>query len=225
VYTTCTLYKVSFCSYGSIYGSSYNKIKVNKLNQHHKSLSKSKKHLKLRDTICANERCYLRLTPRRTSVIRISRALHSRQLRLLTWIVTNRSTKILLFQVITGTFNIMWSLRLRPLQRQWAPTRCRALSSFRSHGSRRGPRNSIQRPDIIQTSKKVEPSPQPEPAAHEPRDAYNPNYDPLQNTLLSPVHLPEDPKGVLKENHPAISILANSGVVVQRQLEMMNVMM
>ncbi|KAJ6070323.1 hypothetical protein N7467_011642 [Penicillium canescens] len=118
----------------------------------------------------------------------------------------------------------MWSLRLRPLQRQWDPTRCRALSSFRSHGSRRGPRNSIQRPDLIQPSKKVEPSPQPEPAAPGPRDAYNPNYDPSQNTLLSPVYLPEDPKGVLKENHPAISILANSGVVVQRQLEMMNVM-
>ena len=119
----------------------------------------------------------------------------------------------------------MWSLRLRPLQRQWDPTRYRALSSFRSHGSRRGPRNSIQRPELIQPSKKVEPSPQPEPAAPEPRDAYNPNYDPSQNTLLSPVYLPEDPKGVLKENHPAISILANSGVVVQRQLEMMNVMM
>ena len=83
MYTTCTLYKVSFCSYGS----SYNEIKVNKLNQHHKSLSKSKKHLKLRDTICANECCYLRLTPRRSSVIRTSRALHFRQLRLLSHIV------------------------------------------------------------------------------------------------------------------------------------------
>ncbi|KAJ5317725.1 hypothetical protein N7508_002233 [Penicillium antarcticum] len=118
----------------------------------------------------------------------------------------------------------MWSLRLRPLQRQLAPARSRALSSFRSHGSRRGPRNSIQRPDLIQAAKKVEPSPQPEHSAPEPQDAYNPNYDPAQNTLLSPVYLPEDPKGVLKENHPAVSILANSGVVVQRQLEMMNVM-
>ncbi|KAJ5958768.1 uncharacterized protein N7479_005918 [Penicillium vulpinum] len=52
----------------------------------------------------------------------------------------------------------------------------------------------------------------------------NPNYDPSQNTLLSPVYLPEDPRGVLKENHPAISILANSGIVVQRELEMMNIL-
>lgn len=140
-------------------------------------------------------------------------------------IVKHDQPRYCYFHIITGTSNNMWSLRLRPLQRQWAPTRYRALSSFRSHGSRRGPRNSIQRPDLIQTSKKVEPSPQPESAAPGPQDAYNPNYDPSQNTLLSPVYLPEDPKGVLKENHPATSILANSGVVVQRQLEMMNVMM
>jgi hypothetical protein len=108
---------------------------------------------------------------------------------------------------------------------RWAPARSRALSSFKSHGSRRGPRNSIQRPDLIPTSKKSDSSPQTEPDAPEPQDAYNSNYDPAQNTLLAPVYVPEDPKGVLKENHPATSILANSGVVVQRQLEMMNVMM
>jgi hypothetical protein len=128
----------------------------------------------------------------------------------------------------------MWGLRLRPLQRQLAPARFRALSSFKSHGSQRGPRNSIQRPDLIKSSKKVESSKhtdqhteqqQSEPAAPDPQDAENPNYDPSQNTLLSPVHLPEDPNGVLKETHPATSILANSGLVVQRQLEMMNVMM
>ncbi|KAH2491363.1 hypothetical protein KXW70_004938 [Aspergillus fumigatus] len=51
-----------------------------------------------------------------------------------------------------------------------------------------------------------------------------PNYDPAQNTLLSPVHIPEDPNGVLKETHPAMGILANSGLVIQRQLELMNVM-
>jgi len=124
----------------------------------------------------------------------------------------------------------MWSLRLRPLQRQLVPARTRAVSSFRTHGSQRGPRNSIRRPDLINSTRKVEPSqqteqPHSEPAAPEPRDAENPNYDPSQNTLLSPVHLPEDPNGVLKETHPATSILANSGLVVQRQLEMMNVMM
>lgn len=44
------------------------------------------------------------------------------------------------------------------------------------------------------------------------------------NNLLSPVYLPEDPDGVLNEKHPATSILANSAIVVQRQLELMNVM-
>ncbi|KAK5009613.1 hypothetical protein LTR60_005157, partial [Cryomyces antarcticus] len=46
-----------------------------------------------------------------------------------------------------------------------------------------------------------------------------------QSNLLSPVHIPEDPEGILKETHPAMSILANSSIVVQRQLEMMNVML
>ncbi|KAL8729786.1 MAG: hypothetical protein Q9166_004509 [cf. Caloplaca sp. 2 TL-2023] len=45
-----------------------------------------------------------------------------------------------------------------------------------------------------------------------------------ENSLLSPVHIPEDPRSILNENHPAASILANSGIVVQRQLELMNVM-
>ncbi|KAI4257009.1 MAG: hypothetical protein LQ352_001837 [Teloschistes flavicans] len=43
------------------------------------------------------------------------------------------------------------------------------------------------------------------------------------NSLLSPVHIPEDPNGVLNERHPAASILMNSGIVIQRQLELMNV--
>ncbi|KAJ5576133.1 hypothetical protein N7535_003059 [Penicillium sp. DV-2018c] len=114
----------------------------------------------------------------------------------------------------------MWSLRLRPLQKQWAPARTRALSTFRSHGPQRGPRNSIRRPDPIRTSRDSQPRPDPP----EPQPATQPNYDPSQNTLLSPVHIPEDPNGVLKENHPATSILANSGIVIQRQLEMMNIM-
>ncbi|KAL8993497.1 MAG: hypothetical protein Q9169_006303 [Polycauliona sp. 2 TL-2023] len=44
------------------------------------------------------------------------------------------------------------------------------------------------------------------------------------NSLLSPVHIPEDPNGVLNEKHPATPILANSSIIVQRQLELMNVM-
>lgn len=46
-----------------------------------------------------------------------------------------------------------------------------------------------------------------------------------QNNLLSPVHIPEDPNGVLNERHPAAVLLANSAIVVQRQLELMNVML
>lgn len=45
------------------------------------------------------------------------------------------------------------------------------------------------------------------------------------NNLLSRVHIPEDPDGVLNERHPATSILSNSAIVVTRQLELMNVML
>lgn len=37
--------------------------------------------------------------------------------------------------------------------------------------------------------------------------------------------MPEDPHAVLKETHPAMRILDNSAIVIQRQLEMMNVLM
>ena len=46
-----------------------------------------------------------------------------------------------------------------------------------------------------------------------------------ENSLLTPVSIPEDPHGVLKESHSAMSLLDNSSIVVQRQLEMMNVLM
>ena len=44
------------------------------------------------------------------------------------------------------------------------------------------------------------------------------------NSLLSPVHIPENPNGVLNSEHPAAHILGNSAIVVQRQLELMNVL-
>ncbi|KAF1968759.1 Scramblase-domain-containing protein [Bimuria novae-zelandiae CBS 107.79] len=46
-----------------------------------------------------------------------------------------------------------------------------------------------------------------------------------QNPLLTSVHIPEDPHGVIKETHPAMRLLEHSAIVVQRQLEMMNVLM
>lgn len=44
------------------------------------------------------------------------------------------------------------------------------------------------------------------------------------NNLLAPVHVPEDPDGVLNEKHPAAKLLANSSIVVQRQLELINLL-
>ena len=46
--------------------------------------------------------------------------------------------------------------------------------------------------------------------------------DPASNNLLAPVYIPEDPNAVIKSQHPATRLLANSGLVVQRQIEMMN---
>jgi len=43
------------------------------------------------------------------------------------------------------------------------------------------------------------------------------------NSLVSKVNIAEDRDGILTFNHPATSLLANSSIVIQRQLEMMNV--
>lgn len=43
--------------------------------------------------------------------------------------------------------------------------------------------------------------------------------------LVSEVHIPKDPNGVLPPDHPALSLLGNSSLVIQRQIEFMNVMM
>ncbi|EAU31180.1 conserved hypothetical protein [Aspergillus terreus NIH2624] len=115
-------------------------------------------------------------------------------------------------------------LRILPARALQAPGR--ALSSSFTRGratAPRGPRNSIRRPEPIR--KPAASSQQPDANTQaQPIDSPNPNYDPSHNTLLSPVHIPEDPHGVLKGTHPATGILANSGLVVQRQLELMNVM-
>lgn len=41
--------------------------------------------------------------------------------------------------------------------------------------------------------------------------------------LVSEVHIPADPHGVLPPDHPALAILGNSSLVIQRQIEMMNI--
>ncbi|KAK5164655.1 uncharacterized protein LTR77_009861 [Saxophila tyrrhenica] len=43
--------------------------------------------------------------------------------------------------------------------------------------------------------------------------------------LVADVHIPDDAGGVLPRNHPALAILGNSSLVIQRQIEMMNVML
>ncbi|KAI9933335.1 hypothetical protein AWENTII_002627 [Aspergillus wentii] len=124
----------------------------------------------------------------------------------------------------------MWSARLQPPALRWIRAPGRALSSSFTRGriSPRGPRNSIRRPERIapkQSDAAQQQQQQSEYPSHpETNNPSSPNYDPSQNSLLAPVHIPEDPNAVLKETHPAMGILANSGLVVQRQLELMNVM-
>jgi hypothetical protein len=45
------------------------------------------------------------------------------------------------------------------------------------------------------------------------------------NPLITPVYMPEDAHAILKQTHPAMRLLDNSTLIVQRQLEMMNVLM
>ncbi|KAL4886336.1 Scramblase-domain-containing protein [Aspergillus karnatakaensis] len=114
----------------------------------------------------------------------------------------------------------MWSTRARiSAARFFQQSRAPASSFARGRPSpRAGPRNSIRRPPPIRKD------PTPSDAQAGNTAAPVANYDPAQNSLLSPVYIPEDPHGVLKESHPATGILANSGLVVQRQLELMNIM-
>lgn len=48
---------------------------------------------------------------------------------------------------------------------------------------------------------------------------------PASNALLAPVHVPEDPGSVLNSRHPAASILYNSALVIQRELELGNILL
>lgn len=70
----------------------------------------------------------------------------------------------------------------------------------------------------------------PQPSPGEPPPPKLPSLEhllaeinPADNPLLTPVHLPENAKAVLKSDHPATNILTQPGLVVQRQHEMMDV--
>ena len=78
------------------------------------------------------------------------------------------------------------------------------------------------------SSKQPEPSSEPSNEKQSALEAVSGalrNANQENNSLLSPVFIPEDPDGVLNEKHPATSILSNSSIVVTRQLELMNVML
>ncbi|KAK4692867.1 hypothetical protein P7C71_g4419, partial [Lecanoromycetidae sp. Uapishka_2] len=115
-----------------------------------------------------------------------------------------------------------------------------ATSKPRTRAQAPGPRRSVRRPPPPKPPPK-RPSYQPQ-SSHRPQDRPSEapkelqssvdsvshalkNADADSNNLLSPVHVPEDPHGVLNEKHPATSILSNSAIVVTRQLELMNVML
>jgi hypothetical protein len=142
-------------------------------------------------------------------------------------------------------------LRLSRLAR----AQTRAVSTrtpYEPPGSKpRGPRSTLPRPPLQrrQTPRNlpIEPSKgQSNAQQQEPRQLENLQEEPSENRrtkveavsdalheaaqhgenpLLTPVYIPEDPHGVLKQTHPAMSILNNSSIVIQRQLEMMNVLM
>ncbi|OAX81420.1 hypothetical protein ACJ72_04234 [Emergomyces africanus] len=101
-----------------------------------------------------------------------------------------------------------------------------ALSSLRSNPwSRKGSRKSLlrQKPQIVPGQRNQ--APHPPRGDDESLAATLRNTNPQDNSLLAPVHIPEDPHAVLKERHPAAGLLSNSGLVIQRQLEMMNVLL
>ncbi|KAF2677656.1 Scramblase-domain-containing protein [Lentithecium fluviatile CBS 122367] len=140
-------------------------------------------------------------------------------------------------------FSARWSLRL-PRQ---------AFRSYATRRTPPGPRGSLSRsPYALRRapSGSSPASPQPaqppsssQPASETPKSSDSSTPKPnepsrveavsaalsqtpdAENNLVTPVHIPEDPNGVLKETHPAMRLLDNSAIVVQRQLEMMNVLL
>jgi len=51
------------------------------------------------------------------------------------------------------------------------------------------------------------------------------DYTDEDNTLLTPINIPEDKNAVLRRSHPAAEILGNSALVIQRQLELGNILL
>ena len=72
--------------------------------------------------------------------------------------------------------------------------------------------------------------PQEPPVAQDPEPGRNTQLSTaLANAnsadLVADVLIPDDPLGVLPPDHPALALLGNSSLVIQRQIEMMNIML
>src|SRR5690348_17045236 len=114
---------------------------------------------------------------------------------------------------------------LRPLKH---PVPQQFVRTLRSRGSTRPAKSSE---DAAQAATSPpQPASSETPAQNEQQQAPPPSMSNMlaqtndaDNPLLAPVHIPEDPNAVLKSGHPSTNLLAESGIVVQRQLEMMNV--
>lgn len=101
-------------------------------------------------------------------------------------------------------------------------------TQYTSHQRRSAPRcTSLQWPppfSLRKLSGNLAPRPKQESSSPDTVSSALQNTSADDNNLLAPVHITEDPNGVLNEKHPAASILANSAIVVQRQLELMNLL-
>ncbi|KAH8702285.1 Scramblase-domain-containing protein [Talaromyces proteolyticus] len=114
--------------------------------------------------------------------------------------------------------------------RRILPLTLRRNFATRYSPASRGPRNSVRRKDLPSpiSSRRTVPSRDTEQKVTSDTENVSATLratNPAENTLLSPVHIPEDPNAVLRERHPAAKLLANSGLVVKRELELMNVML
>ncbi|CZT21482.1 related to scramblase family protein [Ramularia collo-cygni] len=138
-----------------------------------------------------------------------------------------------------------WALRLprarllsapRPAQRRFLRSKPRIIPRASSSNPSKGIESNeidnrrIEVPKHEETSPSTEaaPSTQSNEPATPPSNgnaalsaalASSPSSD-----LISEVHIPHDPHSVLPSEHPALSLLANSSLIIQRQMEMMNLL-
>lgn len=117
-------------------------------------------------------------------------------------------------------FRTLWSSRdsriaRRPARRNLPLTNCNASARFSSNRLDDSSKPGADRPSGASHGQ----------SRFEELSSTLHDTNPRNNSLLAPVNIPDDSSGVLKDGHPATSILASSGLVVQRQLEMMNVLL